>query len=398
MKRNLTRPSIAVALAGILSTGVVHAQPAPARPDKTQARAPIRAELGEDARRSWDSAIELFEARDFEGARVEFMRAWELSRNPRVLFNVGVCDKNLRRYARAATVWRQQLETGSSQLSEDEIRATQGAIAAVEPFISSLTVRANVEGATLLIDNEAAGQTPFLGPIPIDVGHHSLRLRKPGFHDGLRELEVASNKPETVELELEPVIKTSLVQVTVRSPAATTIFVDGVDMGPAPFKGQLPVGRHTIEARAAGYVTARQTSDVRWNQPVSLVLSLSRERHEGKVRVRVSEADAIISVDGKVVGSGSWEGVLPSGGHQLTVRKNGYETYTSDVALSDDQVRSVTVPLVREQHGASWVWWTVGSVAVVAGGAVATYFVTKPTERAPVTGTWSPGNVPTRWR
>jgi len=326
------------------------------------------------------------------------MRAWDLSHNARVLFNVGVCDKNLRRYARAASVWRQQLEAGNEQLSEDDIRTTQAAIAAVEPFISSLTVRSNVEGATLFIDNEAAGQTPFLGPIPIDVGHHSLRLRKTGFHDGLKELEVASKKPETVELELEPVIKTALVQVAVSSPTGASVFVDGVDMGPAPFKGELPVGRHTVEARAAGFVTARQTSDVRWNQPVNLVLSLSRERHEGKVRVHASEADAIILIDGKVVGSGTWEGVLRSGGHQLTVRKDGYETYTTDVALSDDQVRSVTVPLVREQRGAAWVWWTVGSVAVLAGGAVATYFVAKPNERAPVTGTWSPGNVSTGLR
>ncbi len=391
-------PSIAVVLVAILSTCAAHAQPTPSPTNKTQAHTPIRAQLGEDAARSWDSAIELFEAQDFQGARVEFLRAWELSSNARVLFNVGVCDKNLRRYARAASVWRRQLETGSDQLLEDEVRTTQAAIAAVEPFISSLTVRANVEGATLFIDNEEAGQTPFLGPMPIDVGHHTLRLRKPGFHDDVEELEVASNKPETVAFELEPVIKTALVQVTVRSPAGATVFVDGVDMGPAPFKGQLPVGRHTIEARAAGFVTARQTSDVRWDQPVNLVLSLSRERHEGKVRVHASESDAIILVDGKVVGSGSWEGVLPSGGHQLTVKKDGYETYTSDVALSDDQVRSVTVPLVRERRGASWVWWTVGSVAVVAGGAVATYFVAKPTERAPVTGTWSPGNVPTQWR
>ena len=116
------------------------------------------------------------------------------------------------------------------------------------------------------------------------------------------------------------------------------------------------------------------------------------------MRVSASEADAVILIDGKVVGKGSWEGVLPSGGHQLTVRKDGFETYTSDIALSDDQVRTVTVPLVREAQGAAWVWWTVGSVAVLAGGAVATYYIAKPTEQAPVTGTWSPGNVPTRWR
>ena len=388
--------SIMMALAALLAAGNTQAQPASDGRGKAQARGPIRSELPEDARRSWDSAIELFEARDFQGARVEFMRAWELSRNPRVLFNVGVCDKNLRRYARAAVVWRQQLETGRDQLSDDEARSTQGAIAAVEPFVSSLTVHANVEGATLLIDDENAGQTPILAPVPIDVGRHTLRLRKPGYQDHVQELEIAGGKPESVDLRLEPMVKTALVEVAVRGPVVATIFVDGVDMGPAPFKGQLPAGRHTIEARAPGYVTARQTSDVRWKQPVNVALSLSRERHEGKVRVRASEADAIIVVDGKVVGSGSWEGVLVSGGHQLVVRKDGYQTYTSDIALSDDQVRSVTVPLAREQRGAAWVWWTVGSVAVVAGGAVATYFVAKPTERAPVSGTWSPGNVPTR--
>ena len=390
--------SMALVLALVLPSVGVHAQPAPAKPAKTQARASIRTELPEDARRSWDSAIELFEARDYQGARVEFMRAWELSRNPRVLFNVGVCDKNLRRYARAAAVWRQQLDAGGTQLTEEDVSTTQAAIAAVEPFVSSLTVRVNVEGATLLIDGEDAGRSPFLGPIAIDVGRHELRVRKPDYREHIEEVEIASGKAGSVDVKLEPMVKTALVEVAVRSPGGATVFINGVDMGPAPFKGELPVGRHTVEARAAGYVTARQTSDVRWGQPVQLVLSLSRERHDGKVRVSASEADAVILIDGKVVGKGSWEGVLPSGGHQLMVRKDGFETYTSDIALSDDQVRTVTVPLVREAKGAAWVWWTVGSVAVLAGGAVATYYIAKPTEQAPVTGTWSPGNIPTRWR
>ncbi|HNS96653.1 MAG TPA: PEGA domain-containing protein [Polyangiaceae bacterium] len=374
---------------------VVHAQ---AKPTKSQARPSIRAELPEEARRSWDLAIELFEARDYQGARVEFMRAFDLSRNPRVLFNVGVCDKNLRRYARAAAVWRQQLDTGSAQLSEEDISTTRAAIAAVEPFVGMLTVRANIEGATLLIDGEEAGQTPFLGPISVDVGRHEVRLRKPDYRDHIEEVEIASGQPGLIDIKLDPVVKTALVEVTVPSPVGAVIFVDGIDMGPAPFKGELTVGRHTIEARAAGFVTARQTSDVHWNQPVRLTLSLSRERHDGKVRIRVSEADATIMIDGKAVGRGSWEGILPTGGHQLMVKKDGFETYTSDIALSDDQVRTMTVPLVREARGAAWVWWTVGSVAVLAGGALATYAIAKPTEQAPIIGTWAPGNVPTGFR
>jgi hypothetical protein len=382
-----------MALAVLVAAGATHAQSAGGRP-AAQGRAPIRAELSEEARRSWDSAIELFEAQDFRGARVEFMRAWELSRNPRVLFNVGVCEKSLLRYARAAAVWRQQLEVGVGKLSEEEIRATQGAIAAVEPFISSLAVRINVEGATLFIDEEEVGNTPFLELLPVDVGRHAVRVRKAGYQDHLGEVEIASGAPGVLDVKLEPLVRTALVDVVVDSPAGATIFVNGVDMGPAPFKGELPVGRHTIEARAPGYVTARQTSEVVWEQPVRVAFSLSRERRDGKVRVRVSEADAIISVNGKVVGSGSWEGVLPTGGHQLVVRKDGFRTYSSEIALSDDQVRTVTVPLLREERGAAWVWWTVGSVAVLAGGAVATYFVAKPSEQVPVTGTW--GSITTQ--
>ncbi len=381
-----------MALAALLAVGATHAQSSGGRA-AAQGRAPIRAELSEEAKRSWDSAIELFEAQDFRGARVEFMRAWELSRNPRVLFNVGVCDKSLLRYARAAAVWRQQLEVGVDKLSEEDVRATRAAIAAVEPFISSLAVRINVEGATLYIDGEEAGNTPFLELLPIDVGRHTVRVRKTGYQDHVGEVEVASGVPGVLDVKLEPLVRTALVDVVVDSPAGATIFVNGVDMGPAPFKGELPVGRHTIEARAPGYVTARQTSEVAWQQPVRVAFSLSKERRDGKVRVRVSEADAIISVNGRVVGSGSWEGVLPTGGHQLVVRKDGFRTYSSEIALSDDQVRTVTVPLLREERGAAWVWWTVGSVAVFAGGAVATYFIAKPSEQVPVTGTW--GNTTT---
>ena len=104
----------------------------------------------------------------------------------------------------------------------------------------------------------------------------------------------------------------------------------------------------------------------------------------------------IIEIDGKVVGSGAWEGVLRAGGHQLVIRKDGYETYRTDVALDKDQVRTVQVKL-EQDRGSTWIWWTLGTVAVVAGGGVASYFVFRPSETAPVTGTLQPGLVPARW-
>jgi hypothetical protein len=326
---------------------------------------------------------------------VQYTRAYDQSKNPRVLFNVGVCEKNLQHYARAVSRWKQQLTEAEGKLSDDEEKAVRAAIDAVQPYVSTLEVVANEPGATLLVNQEQVGETPLLGPIPIDVGRHSLTLRKDGFQDQTIEVTVATGKPEKVTFNLEPAVKKVAVTVQVSGPSGATVAIDGVEMGAAPYKGEVIAGRHTFEARARGYVTARHSSDVLYQRPLELALSLSPERHNGRVRVEVSQPDATIEVDGKVVGSGAWQGVLPSGGHQLVVRKPGFQTYSTDLGLSDDQVRNVTVPMVREKSTA-WVWWTAGAVAVVAGGAVATYFVSRPAEQTPVSGTLTPGLVTAR--
>ena len=82
------------------------------------------------------------------------------------------------------------------------------------------------------------------------------------------------------------------------------MFVDGRDMGPAPFKGELSADRHTIEARSPGFVTVGQTVDVLYKQPMSLVLTLSQERHEGRLKVTAPEG-AAISIDEQAVGAGT---------------------------------------------------------------------------------------------
>ena len=106
----------------------------------------------------------------------------------------------------------------------------------------------------------------------------------------------------------------------------------------------------------------------------------------------VAPDGAEITVDTRVVGSGTWEGVVSMmGGHQLVVHKPGYQTYSTEVFVADDQVRDVNVPLNKEV-GTSWVAWGVGTILVVTGGIVTGYFIFKPTEPSLVfVGTFDPG-------
>jgi hypothetical protein len=380
------RSSIALVLTVILSAPSGFAAPKAPKP-KT-----VREELPDAARKDWDAARDLLDTSDFAGALVEYQRAYDLSKNPRVLYNVAVCQKNLRHYARAEATFKQELTEGAGKISAQEEADVKAAIQALDPFVSTVDVTANETGATLLIDGEAAGQSPFDKPVPIDVGPHEIRLHKDGFVDAVQTLTIAGGTPAKAALNIDPAVKKATVSVTVTGAPGASVLIDGIDMGQAPFKGEVVAGRHTFEARAPGYVTARQTTDVLYKEPLNLALDLSAERHVGRVRIEATPVESTIEIDGKVVGSGVWEGALPSGGHQLVVKKHGYQPYTSEVTVSDDQSRELKATLLEEK-GSNWLAWTIGTVLVIGGGSVAGYFLFQPNNQQPVNG--SLANVPT---
>jgi hypothetical protein len=350
----------------------------------------LRTSLSDQARRAWDAAKQLAGASDYKGALVEFQRAYELSHNPRVLYNVGVTEKLLTHYARAVDAWDKEIHEGASQISASEVQELKNAIAIVQQFVTTVQVTANEDDATLLVDDYTAGKTPFAAPVRIDVGKHVLKLTKPGFVDGVQNVDVASGTTTPITFKLDPTSKTALVSVSVGGVTNATIYVDGRDVGPAPFKGAISAERHTIEARSPGFVAVSETVDVQYKQPMSLVLTLSQERHFGRLHV-VAPDGADILLDGKEVGGGTYEGVVSStGGHQLVVRKNGYQTYSTEVFVADDQTRDVNVPLNHEVS-TNWVAWGVGTLVVVTGGIVAGYFIFKPTDANPFVGDITPG-------
>ena len=61
----------------------------------------VREELPENLRGDWEQGLTLSKDGKFELARVKFMQVYEQSKNPRVLFNAGVMEKNLGRFAAA---------------------------------------------------------------------------------------------------------------------------------------------------------------------------------------------------------------------------------------------------------------------------------------------------------
>jgi hypothetical protein len=349
----------------------------------------LRDELSAEARLDWDAARELYDAGDYQGALLHFQKTYELSHNPRTLFNIGVCLKSLTRYALAIQAWERELES-REQLERADVKKVEAAIEALRPFVSSVTVKVNEPGAVLSIDGTEIGAAPFIEPVAIDVGRRLLRIAKPDFVPLEKTIEVLQNAPVSVSFELRPVKMTATLSLTIDGPLRGALFMDGLEIGVAPFTGEVPVGPHTFEVRAAGFEPARQTSQLVYGNPLRMSLSLVEQHEEGKLRVNVDHADAAISLDGAIVGYGRWEGLLPAGGHQLAVTRPGYETHSAEVSLSRNQER--TIPITLEKHQ-SWVWWTVSLAAAVGGGAIATVLLVRPSDTPAVNGTLNPGLV-----
>jgi PEGA domain len=290
--------------------------PAPAAPVAPPAPPTLSQTLTGMAKAEFEAAKILYQDNDFANAIVKFQHAYDLASDPRLLWNIAACEKNLRHYVRAlAAIGRYQKEGGASLTDEDRNDAAE-LDKVLRTLISTLTVLVSEPGADVFVDEEKIGTSPLAATTLVDVGKRSLRVHKPGFKD-------------------------------------------------------------FAESREAQGGTA-----------FTVVAKLEKEIHRGQALVQAGPKD-LISIDGKAVAQGRWEGPLASGGHTLRVTAPGMVAYQSELVVQDDRKREIgvtLVPLPKPAETSTWVWITSGAVVAVGaiiGGAV----LFKPSEIPPAQGT-----------
>lgn len=359
-------------------------------------RKPLREQLNPEAQKHWDTALALYQRSQWDGARTSFNAAYDASKNPRVLFNVAVCEKNLGRYARAIEIFKKELDEGKGQLAPDEEAEIKTQISGLEQFVASLTIEVSEPGADIFVDETKVGVSPLPGPVSVQLGERRIRASKAGFGDARETIELKGGSTGRVALKMAPNTKTSLVNISVLGPSNATVKVDGKEVGQAPYKGQVTVSAepHQFSAEAPGYVPATQSAVVRDGEQLSLTLQLPMEQQKGKLIVQTKPEGSIIEIDGKVVGATKWEGPVDVGTHQVTVKKQGFYTFSQDVEVVKGGERPISATL-NEDRNTSFVPWLIGTVLVVGVSAVSIYFVTKPKDQDAVQGSLPPFTIGT---
>lgn len=207
----------------------------------------------------------------------------------------------------------------------------------------TVTVTVNEPGAAISVDEKPVGTSPLASPLRLPAGPHRIRVTKDGFSPVDQAPNVAPGTSTPVQVTLVSAATKGKLVVKEKAGKAVRVTVDGIDMGDAPWTGDVDPGAHDIGIRATGLVATPQKVTVERGktQEIELVASTS----SASVKIGTSDAKGLVYFDDKLVGEGSFIGDVPAGTHKLKITREGYDPFEEDLVVKDKEPLSRTVTL-----------------------------------------------------
>ncbi|NMC70018.1 MAG: PEGA domain-containing protein [Myxococcales bacterium] len=177
------------ALAVWLAAGIALAQPSP--------------EAGR--LEEWmDAAARALRAGDYAAALEAFRAARAVSDRPVLLFNIGMCHRELDDWAAAVEAFDQYLAAGRDTEPEDRLAEAARQRSEMAEQLGELDVAPMAGGVELTVDGRAAGTTPLERPLRLRAGTHRVTARRAGYADAHAEVEIVAGTRTAVQLTLVP--------------------------------------------------------------------------------------------------------------------------------------------------------------------------------------------------
>lgn len=231
--------------------------------------------LSGPARADYDGAKLLFDVQDYSGALIKFQRAFSHSGDLRLLWNMAVCERNLRRYARVYQLVDRYWREGHDRMSAKHRGEVRDVLQTVRTLISSVELRVEPAGSSIYVDDDLIGTAPLAGALLVDLGARRIRISKPGFQPYEVVQDFAGGSELTLDVALTPEVLEG--ELSVMAAAHHTIRIDGTIVGSARWQGNLPAGEHVLRVSAPGMEPYTKTVWVEAGQTRTLYVSLEPE-------------------------------------------------------------------------------------------------------------------------
>ena len=213
---------------------------------------------------------------------------------------------------------------------------------ALIPGWSDIFISSVPEGAAVSVDGKPAGQTPLTIELP--EGNYRLEINAAGFKTWQTQLAVGLNQPQKItDIRLQPDDGTLALQT---NPPGANVTIGQKFAGKTPLEVRLSANTpHEIRISKAGYEKVSRRVQVSSGKLKTLAVDLKPEW--GVIHFKVDPPDAELIVDGKNRGVVPPELKLVAVGHQLEIRKQGYNAYKTQITPRPGYPQEIKVALTR---------------------------------------------------
>jgi PEGA domain-containing protein len=339
---NAKAPWVAVVTGVVLLADARADEPAalpPAETPSPDGDAPLPPEEDEatrQARESFQHGAELVGKARWSEALAAFERAAQLKPHAITTYNIGACLRALGRYLLARKHFAQALAedeaAGGTQLSSALRTATDGYIGQIDDLLARATVHLRPATAAIAVDGR-----------PL-------------------ELSAKGDRPVLLAGTLPPGPGTA-------PPAGT-------------FDVVLDPGLHVITVSLKGHRDAVVRRDMEPGSKHEIDLTVARL--PATMRIDANQDAAYVLIDGREVGQTPLSIERRAGRYQITVEKEGFDPYETNVTLEPGQPFNVRADLPEGSPALYERWWFWSALgAAAASVAVTTYVVTRPEPTRP---------------
>lgn len=186
---------------------------------RVQAQATSAETPTEDQRKEASShfrrGVELFQEGAYRAALVEFEKAYAVSPDYRLLYNIGQTKLQLQDYLGATQSYEGYLTEGGADVSPARREDVEKQLEALRERVGRLAIVANKEAAEVFVDDLKVGVTPMPGTVSVNVGRHRVYAQSADGANATQVLDVAGGELVEVKLELiAPKLKQQIVRVS----------------------------------------------------------------------------------------------------------------------------------------------------------------------------------------
>ena len=157
----------------------------------------------EAASAAFERALELEEKGDLAAALAEYERAYELSPNYDVLYNIGSVNLELQRLAPARRAFEQYLKLGGGSRSAELAATVRNTVERLKRRTATLSLALNVSPSEVSINSVPLETLDYSGVV-LEAGEHLLRVHKPGFVPLEKTVTLASGDRLQLIVQLLP--------------------------------------------------------------------------------------------------------------------------------------------------------------------------------------------------